>query len=480
MPTPTLTELSRWQFAITIIFHMTFPAITVGLSLFLALTYGLHLRTGKVVYLQIFRFWKRIFAVGFALGVVAGTVITFEFGLNWGRFANATGPVLAPLMGMEVVTGFFVEAAFIGIMLYGDGRVRPRTMFVCVCLVALGTVLSTTWIMVANSWMQTPTGYTVVNGRFEPASWRAIVFNPSVVWRFPHMLVAVLIGAAWLITGIAAYYLVKGRARDFARRTLSMGLGALAVLVPIQINLGDYVGGQVVARYQLPKLEAWEGNWSSTNTGYNVFVIPDMAHERNLVTITVPKLGSYFGKDLSGHGATPGLLLTPKAERPNMWTTFWGFRAMFYSAVLMFVAAFTGVVLRLRRRLYTARWFHRLLLWMSPVGVVAILGGWITAEGGRQPWVVYGQLRTSDAASSLAPASVILSLIAFVTVYVVLFTVWLAYLVRTVRRGPELTDPLPGDTPGVSTLPVDALAGTGTASEPPPALAATGSSVVGG
>ncbi|HEV7962331.1 MAG TPA: cytochrome ubiquinol oxidase subunit I, partial [Actinoplanes sp.] len=389
MPSPTMLELSRWQFAFTIIFHMTFPAITVGLAVFLSLVYGLYLRTHKVVYLQIFRFWKGIFAVGFALGVVAGAVITFEIGLDWGPFANATGPVIAPIIGMEVVTAFFLEAGFIGVMLYGDGRVKERTIFISTCLVALGTLLSTTWIMSANSWMQTPSGFTIVDGQFQPTSWREVIFNPSVVWRYPHMLVAVLISTAWLVGGIAAYYLIKGRVREFARRTLSLSLGVVAVLLPLQLDLGDHTAGYVI-KYQPAKLEALEGNWTSTNTGYNVFAIPDMSQQRNKVVITVPRLGSYIAKDLSGNTPTPGLLLTAKADQPNMWYVFWGFRVMFYASLLMFAAALTGVVLRIRRKLYSARWFHKLLVWMTPAGVVAVIAGWVTAETGRQPFVVYG------------------------------------------------------------------------------------------
>jgi cytochrome d ubiquinol oxidase subunit I len=439
MPSPTLLELSRWQFAFTIIFHMTFPAITVGLAVFLSVVYGLYLRTHKPVYLQIYRFWKGIFAVGFALGVVAGAVITFEIGLDWGPFANATGPVIAPIIGMEVVTAFFLEAGFIGIMLYGDGRVKERTIFISTCLVALGTLLSTTWIMSANSWMQTPSGFKVVNGQFQPTSWGEVIFSPSVVWRYPHMLVAVLISTAWLVGGIAAYYLIKGRVREFARRTLSLSLGVVALLLPLQLDLGDHTADYVI-KYQPAKLEALEGNWTSTNTGYNVFAIPDMSQQRDKVLITVPKLGSYIAKDLSGNTPTPGLLLTPEADRPDMWPVFWGFRVMFYGSLVMFAAALMGVVLRLRKKLYSARWFHKLLVWMTPIGVVAIIAGWVTAETGRQPFVVYGHLRTSDAVSHLAPGSLVFSLAGFVCIYLALLTAWIVYVVRSVRRGPELVD----------------------------------------
>lgn len=229
----TLDDLSRFQFAFTVMFHMTFPAITVGLAVFLTVVYGFYWRTGKPVYLQMFRFWKRIFAVGFALGVVAGAVITFEFGLNWGVFAAKTGLVIAPIIGMEVVTAFFVEAGFIGVMLYGDGRVKHRTMFWSSFMVALGTILSTTWILAANSWMQTPEGFKIENGQFVPTNWLKVLITPAFVWRYPHMLLAVLISASMFIAGIAAYYLVKGRARGFAKRSFSFALGFLAIIIPL-------------------------------------------------------------------------------------------------------------------------------------------------------------------------------------------------------------------------------------------------------
>jgi cytochrome d ubiquinol oxidase subunit I len=464
MPSSTLLLLSRWQFALTVAFHMLFPAVTVGLAIFLVLVYGLYLRTGDRVYLQIFRFWKKIFAVGFALGVVAGTVITFEFGLNWGPYAAATGPILGPIIGMEVVTAFFVEAGFIGIMLYGDGRVSPRVMFTACCLVALGALLSTTWILSANSWMQTPAGYRLVAGQFQPADWVHAILNPSFVWRFPHMLLAVLISTAWMIGGICAYYLLKGRHDAFARRGLSLALGVAALLVPVQFYLGDAVAFFDIT-HQPPKVEALEGNWGSTNTGYNLIVVPDLARHRNLVQISVPKLGSVFGKDLSGHTAVPGLSQTAPADQPNMWAVFYGFRAMFYAGLVMFAAALTGVVLRLRRRLYIARWFHRAMVWLTPIGAIAIIGGWVTAETGRQPFVVYGLLRTDQAVSHLAPASLIGSLTAFVVVYLALYTSWVVYVVRTVRRGPDPADLGPladaaGEQP-VSAVPGAAIAAEG-------------------
>jgi cytochrome d ubiquinol oxidase subunit I len=437
----SLLDLSRWQFAFTIMFHMTFPAITVGLAVFLTVIYGVYWRTGNAVFLQMFRFWKRIFAVGFALGVVAGTVITFEFGLNWGIYASKTGPIVGPIIGMEVVTAFFVEAGFIGVLLYGDGRVKKGMMFAATGLVALGTILSTTWIMAANSWMQVPQGYAIENGQFVPTSWLQAIFTPAFAWRFPHMLLAVLISASLFIAGISAYYLLKHRAQSFARRSFSFSLGILAMLLPLQLIVGDSVAGQVLAPYQPSKIEALEGNWESANTGYNLIVIPDNAAETNRLMITVPWLGSAIAKDLSGNTPTPGLLETAPDDRPNMWTVFYGFRAMFYGSVFIFAVAMIGVVLRLRRRLWDTPWFHKFVLWMTPVGIIAILGGWVTAETGRQPFVVFGQLRTADSVSNLATGEVVFSVAGFMLLYLGMLAAFIAYVVRTVKRGPERDHP---------------------------------------
>ena len=435
-----LLELSRWQFAITVMFHMTFPAITVGLSVLLCVLYGLHWRTGSPTYLQMFRFWRRIFAVGFAIGVVAGIVLTFQMGLNWSTYASQTGPIIAPIIGMEVVTAFFVEAGFIGILLYGDGRVSQRTMFAATVMVAIGTLLSSSWIIAANSWMQTPAGFEFRNGRYEPTNWWHVIFNPSFAWRWPHMVIAVLISASFFVAGIGAYYLVKGRALPFARRTVSIGLGVAAILVPLQIFVGDRTAGAVLP-HQLSKLEALEGNWTSNNTGYLVFAIPDMQAERNIVQLNIPCFGSAINQDLSCNTTIPGLALTPRADRPNMTAVFWGFRTMFYASLFMFGTVFYATVLRFRRKLWTARRFHRFVRWMTPVGIVAILGGWVTAETGRQPWAVFGELRTADAVSHLSPGAVVFSVIGFSLLYLAMLVAYIAYIVRAVRTGPERDDP---------------------------------------
>src|SRR5712692_4511214 len=276
-----LVDLSRLQFALTVAFHMTFPSITVGLSLFLVLLYGSYLRTKKPIYLTMYRFWRNIFAVGFGLGVVAGIVITFEFGLNWAGYANAVGPIVGVIISMEVITAFFLEAGFLGIMLYGEGRVSQRVMFIANCMVALGTLLSTTWILAANSWMQTPAGYAQVAGQFQPTDWMAAVFNPSFTYRFPHMLLGVLVSTGFLIAGTSAYYLLKSKHLEVARHTFSLSLGVISVVLPLQFYMGDTLAVAMFG-FQPSKLEALEGNFNSTNTGWNVFVIPDQANQRNV------------------------------------------------------------------------------------------------------------------------------------------------------------------------------------------------------
>jgi cytochrome d ubiquinol oxidase subunit I len=433
----TLVDLSRWQWALTAAFHITFPAVTVGTSVLLVVCYAMYMRTDDEVWLRMFRFWRRIFGIGFALGVVSGIVLTFEFGLNWGKFAHDVGPIVGVMIAMEVLMAFFLEAGFLGLLVYGEGRISRRMMLFSTCMVTLGTTLSVTWILVANSWMQTPAGYREVNGQFQPTDWLHVIFNPSFGIRFIHMLVAALIAASWFIAGISAWYFVKHRHQPIARRGLSIAMGTLAVIVPLQGFLGDTVALGYVAKYKLPELEAMEGFWNSTSTGYNLLVIPNQGAAKNSWQVTLPWLGSAIGKDWSGHSPTPGLRMTPKNLRPDMITTFYGFRTMYYAWLLMIATAFVGVVLRLRGTLFTSRWFHKWLLVMLPIGWFAIWGGWVTAETGRQPWLVYGKLPTAAAVSPLKPVVVLTTLILFVLFYLALLGTYAWYVAREVRRGPD-------------------------------------------
>jgi cytochrome d ubiquinol oxidase subunit I len=447
MSNTTLLDLSRWQWAITAAFHITFPAVTVGTSVLLVVCYAMYMRTENPEWLRMFRFWRRIFGIGFAIGVVSGIVLTFEFGLNWGRFAHDVGPIVGVAILMEVAMAFFLEAGFLGLLVYGEGRIGKRMMMFATCMVSLGTTLSVTWIMVANSWMQTPAGYKRVDGQFQPVNWIHVIFNPSFGIRFVHMLVGALIAAAWLIAGVSAWYFVKRRHLPLARRGLSIALGALAVMLPLQ----GFIGGEVIAyvvKYKTPQFEAQEGNWAP-NTGYGVIEIPNQAGPTNYWQVSIPWLGSAISKDWSGDTAVPPLSLTPKNLRPQILTTYYGFRVMWFGWLLMLAVAMVGVILRLRGRLYTTRWFHKLLLVMIPSGIVGIWGGWILAETGRQPWLVYGKLLTAAAVSPLKPGVVLTTFVLFLLIYVVLLATYAWYVARAVREGPG-DGPL--DEPAVPSL----------------------------
>jgi cytochrome bd ubiquinol oxidase subunit I len=476
MASSTFVDLSRAQFATTAAFHMTFPALTVGLSIFLVICYAAYCRTGKEIYLQMFRFWRKIFAVGFALGIVAGIVLTFELGLNWGSYARAVGPIIGPIITLEGITAFFLEAGFMGILIYGEGRVSRRVTMVATCMVALGALLSTTWILAANSWMQTPVGYKEVNGQFEPTDWYKIIFSPAFDWRFPHMVLAVLIASSFFVAAIGAYYLLRHRSVAFAKKTMSIGLLGAALLLPIQLFVGDTMAAHMTAVYQPNKLTAAEGNFNSGNSGWNVIVIPDQSAQKDLWKLTIPHAGSVLDiHDWSGNATIAGLKAVPKSLQPPVWPTFYGFRAMIFGAWIMFTVVFIGIVMRLRRRLFTERWYLRLVLWSMPVGVIATIGGWVVSECGRQPWLVYGKLMVSQSASSLSTGEIIATLAGFWLVYLGMFTAWVRYTVREVRRGPEappLSEDASGPKPGVrpdTEVPIPAFPETVTAGNGVPA-----------
>lgn len=437
----SMLDLSRLQFAFTAAFHMVFPAVTVGLSLFLVLVYFLYMRTDDGVYLSMYRFFRNLFAIGFGLGIVSGIMLTFEFGLNWGPFSNSTGPIVGTLLALEVVTAFFLEAGFLGIMIYGEGRVSRKLVFFATCMVALGAFLSTTWIMSSNSWMQTPAGFELINGQFHPSDWLAVIFNPSFPLRYIHMVVATILSSSLLVTGVGAWYLLQNRHRDFARKTFSLGLGFLAVFAPLELYTGDALGQDVIAERQPAKLAAMEGNWDSENTGWNLVVIPDREAEENVVQISVPYLGSVIvNHDLTASEPVEGMSDIPEDERPPIWWTFYGFRVMLASAGVISLLAAASVVLRIRGQLYTARWFQWASLASMSAGIVGIIAGWVASEVGRQPYVVYGELATSDAVSNLAPASVLFSVLLILAVYALLFGAYIRYLLRALKNGPDDPD----------------------------------------
>ena len=429
--------LARLQFAFTVSFHIIFPTISIGLALFLVIVEAWWLRTGDLVYRQIYRFWLNIFAMSFGIGVVTGVVMSFQFGLTFARFAQVAGPVIGPLIGYETLTAFFLEAGFLGIMLFGESRVGPKLHFFATCMVALGTAISTAWIMSANSWMQTPDGVAWENGRLVVTSWWKVVVNPSWPVRLPHMLLAAYLTAAFFVSGVSAWYLLRRRDVAFARRTLSLGMGAACILIAVQVFVGDQVGG-VLVKYQPAKLQAAEGWWDKTTpspTPYLWIIVPDQKAQRNRFQMGTAYFGSiWLTKSLTG--TIGGLRNTPVAQQPRMVLVFYSFKLMLALGMTMFTLAVISLWLRWHGRLYSARWFLRALVVMAPSGLVATLGGWYTAEIGRQPWVITGMMRTADALSPVPAATLLTTLIAFVCVYSVFFAAFLIFTLRLIRRGP--------------------------------------------
>jgi cytochrome d ubiquinol oxidase subunit I len=432
--------LARIQFAFTVSFHIIFPTMTIGLSAFLVVVEGLWLKTKNPLYLEIYRFWLKIFALGFGVGVVTGIVLSFEFGLAFAKFGQMAGPVIGPLIGWEVLSAFFLEAGFLGIMLFGMQRVGPKLHFFATCMVFLGTQLSASWILAANSWMQTPAGAVLEGGRFVVRNWLDVIVNPSWPVRLPHMLTAAYLTGAFIVAGIGAWYLLRGRHAEFARKTVSLGVGFATVLIAVQIFLGDIVYGTMI-KHQPAKLQAAEGFWeeqSESPAPYYWIIVPDQAEQQNRFTIGTPYLGSIWLTH-SLDGRVEGLKNTPRDQQPFMAMVFYGLRVMYVTAILMFALCVASLWLRWKRRLFTTRWFLRALVLMAPSGLIATLGGWYLAETGRQPWVIYGVLRTADAISPV-PAPVLLSsLAAFICVYGVFITAFLIFALRIVRRGPGAT-----------------------------------------
>ena len=429
--------LSRIQFAFVISFHILFPAFTIGLASFIAMLEGRYLASGNEVFLRLSKFWTRIFAVSFGMGVVSGIVMSYQFGTNWSRFSDATANVLGPLLSYEVLTAFFLEATFLGILLFGRGRVGKGFYFFSALMVALGTLVSAFWILSANSWMQTPAGYEIKDGLFHALDWWAIVFNPSFPYRFAHMVTACFLTTAFVVIAVSAWHLLRGRFGDTARAALSMSLWLVLILAPLQVLIGDLHGLNTL-KHQPAKVAAMEANWE-TQRGMPLilFAIPDSKAEKNHFEVAVPRLGSFILTH-EWDGEVKGLKDWAPADRPPVGIPFWGFRLMVAIGVLMLFVAGAGLVLRLRGTLYETRWFLQLCRWMLPSGFVAVLAGWFVTEVGRQPWVVYGVMRTIEGASpAIAWGSVATSLALFIVVYGCVFTAGAYYIYRLIQRGPD-------------------------------------------
>ena len=436
--------LARLQFAFTISFHIVFPAFSIGLASYLAVLNGLWLWTGQAAFLDLFNYWKKIFAVAFGMGVVSGIVMSYQFGTNWSVFADKVGPVLGPLMGYEVLSAFFLEAGFLGVMLFGRQRVGDRLHFLATLMVALGTFISAFWILAANSWMQTPAGYAVnTAGQFVPEDWWAVIFNPSFPYRLVHMVLAAYLTTAFVVGAVGALHLLRGRGDAPVRIMFSMAMWMAALVAPVQMLAGDMHGLNTL-EHQPAKIAAMEGHFETrSGAPLILFGIPRQAEGRVDHEIAIPHLGSLILTH-EWDGTIRGLDEWPPAQQPPMAVIFWSFRIMVGMGMAMLGLGLWSLWLRWRGRLYQAGWMHRAALVMGPAGFVAVLAGWITTEVGRQPYTVYGLLTTAQSVSPIQAPAVGTSLMAFILVYFTLFGAGTFYILRLMNRPPA---PAEGDLP---------------------------------
>ncbi|CAM2154202.1 cytochrome bd ubiquinol oxidase subunit I [Pararobbsia alpina] len=441
--------LSRIQFAWVIALHILLPAFTVGLSCYVATLELLSWLTQRDVYRRLSAFWLKVFAVSFGMGVVSGIVMPFQFGTNWSRFTDAAANVFGPLMGYEVLTAFFLESAFLGVLLFGRKLVPQWVHVMAAVFVALGTLLSSFWILAVNSWMQTPAGVTLVDGRFVPTDLWAMIFSPSLPYRLVHTVLAFVVTTGFVVLATGAYYLRHGRAIEESRVMVKMSLFFLIVTVPAQMVAGDAHGLNTL-KHQPVKIAAMEGLWETqSRVPANLFSFPDQAEERNHFEISIPVLGSlYLTHD--PNGVVRGLKDFPPEDRPPVAIVFWAFHLMVGLALLMLLVVVIGLVLHVRKRLFDCPRYWALCTRVGPIGFVTVLCGWVTTEVGRQPWTVYGMLRTAHSVTpSLTAQDVMLSLALYVVGYLFIFGSGLILLARLIRVGP---DGAPyEDTPGVAT-----------------------------
>ncbi len=434
--------LARMQFAFTMSFHIIFPAFSIGLASYLAVLEGLWLWKSEQVYRDLFNYWKKIFAVAFGMGVVSGIVMSYQFGTNWSVFSDKAGPVIGPLMGYEVLSAFFLEAGFLGVMLFGEKRVGPGLHYFATLMVAVGTLISATWILSVNSWMQTPAGFSInAAGQFVPEDWWAVIFNPSFPYRFVHMVLAAYLTTAFVVSGIGAWHLLKDTTSRGARVMFSMAMWMAALVAPIQIFAGDLHGLNTL-EYQPAKVAAMEGHYD-THAGAPLilFGIPDDEAEVTRYQLAIPKLGSLI---LTHHadGEVKGLKAFLKEQRPPAEIVFWSFRLMVGIGFLMLGIGLWSLLRRLQKnKLYEDRWLHRAALLMGPSGFVAVLAGWVTTEVGRQPYTVYGLLTTAQSASPIAAPAVATSLVAFIIVYFFVFGAGVFYILRLCGKSPDHVPP---------------------------------------
>ncbi|KAA0911034.1 cytochrome ubiquinol oxidase subunit I [Pusillimonas sp. ANT_WB101] len=436
--------LSRIQFAFTISFHIIFPAITIGLASYLAVLEACWLKTGRAKYRELYHYWLKIFSVNFGMGVVSGLVMAYQFGTNWSQFSAFAGGITGPLLAYEVLTAFFLEAGFLGVMLFGWSRVGPGLHMFSTLMVALGTLISATWIIASNSWMHTPAGYGIIDGRVVPLDWLAVIFNPSFPYRLVHMTIAAFLSTALLVGASAAWHLLRGNDKPAIRKMLSMAMWMMLIVTPIQIVVGDFHGLNTL-KYQPAKIAAIEGHWENQPgeaVPLTLFGWPDMQEEKNHFAVEIPHLGSLILTH-TYDGQFPGLIEFAPEDRPNVPIVFWSFRVMVGLGVLMIGLGIWAAWARWRGQLYDSRPLLRFAMYMGPMGLVALLAGWFTTEIGRQPWIIYGLMRTADAVTPNSAGAVGLTLALFVLVYFVIFGAGIVYILRLIRQGPQAIDPQP-------------------------------------
>ena len=442
---PLALALARSQFGFTIAFHIIFPAFSIGLAAFLATVEGMWLLTKKPVYLDIYKYWLKIFAVAFAIGVVSGLVMEYQLGADWSGYTDKVGSILGPLFAYETMTAFFLEAGFLGIMLFGMERVGPRLHFAATCLVSIGTLISATWILSANSWMQTPAGYVIgPHGRFIPKNWAAIILNRTFPFEFGHMVIAAFLSTALVVAAVGAYHLLHNSQNPVTRIMFSMAMWMIVVVTPIQGFVGD-AAGRGVWETQPIKLAAIEGDFD-TRAGQPLHLIgwPDAKADKLLGNVQIPDLGSIIISHQL-HGLIKGLDAFPKKDWPVLVTTFWGFRIMVGLWGLMLLLGFAGLFQRWRRRLYIAPWLHRAAVLMGPAGFITIVAGWTVTETGRQPWTVYGLLRTTQSVAPLTLSELVWSLAVIVLLYIVIFGSGFRYILALMAKEPVPGEPAPRD-----------------------------------
>jgi cytochrome bd ubiquinol oxidase subunit I len=445
--------LARIQFAFTVSFHIIFPAFTIGLASWLAVLEWRWLKTGNAIFAEVYRLWVKIFAVTFGMGVVSGVVLSFQFGTNWSVFADKGGNVLGPLLGYEVLTAFFLEASFLGVMLFGWNRVSPRMHFASTVIVALGTLVSAFWILSANSWMQTPGGFRIgEDGLLYPTAWLEVIFNPSFPYRFAHMVTAAYLTTAFVVAGIGAYYLWRRRHVQHARVMFGMAMIMAVFVAPMQLVLGDLHGLNTL-EHQPAKVAAMEGLWDTQKGAPLVlFGWPDQKEETTKYSLEIPKLSSLIlTHELDGE--VKGLKEWPKEERPPVAWVFWSFRIMVGIGMLMIATGLLALVLYLRKRLFDTTWFQYWCMALTPAGFIAVLAGWFVTEIGRQPYIVYGLLKTADAISPVSAGPIAISLLAFIVVYVLVFGAGSYYVLKLIAKGPGIQEPIYGDH-GIATPPI--------------------------